>query len=178
MGELEKIVDNYAVQERSRYQIEKFVLGQHDTPEMQYRQILIEAQDLYFKILSAENTINKLNFEIEELEKSQNKKDYFKAEDKKIKAAQMKLGLEGAISELNILEDIFKTFPKYTAEDIENNQEEYWAKRLLRQAGLDRMAIEQGIGSGNLSSLINAGIIENYGLQIENHLKDQSKEVK
>jgi hypothetical protein len=41
-------------QPRSRFQLERFVLGQHPTPEMQYYQTCIELQDMLYKYKLAE----------------------------------------------------------------------------------------------------------------------------
>jgi hypothetical protein len=41
-------------QPRSRFQIERFVLGQHATDEMKYYQVCLELQDMIYKYKIAE----------------------------------------------------------------------------------------------------------------------------
>ena len=41
-------------QPRSRYQLIHMVLGQHDTPEMQFYQLCLELQDMTYKFQMAE----------------------------------------------------------------------------------------------------------------------------
>ena len=46
-------------QPRSRYQLIHFVLGQHDTPEMQFYQLCIELQDMGYKLRIAQLNVRK-----------------------------------------------------------------------------------------------------------------------
>jgi hypothetical protein len=48
-------------QPRSRFQLERFVLGQHATPEMQYYQVCLELQDMLYKYKLAEINQKKIN---------------------------------------------------------------------------------------------------------------------
>ena len=54
-------------QPRSRYQLIHFVLGQHDTPEMQFYQLMMELQDMGYKLRMAQLGIRKLEIEIKRL---------------------------------------------------------------------------------------------------------------
>lgn len=167
MSELNKISDNYVVASRTDYQLEKFVVGRHDTPEMQYRQILLEAQSLIYSIKDTELTMQKTLLEIEELEASGSKIDAIEAERKRIGMALTDLTLQGAKRELAFLDSLFRKYPKYTPEQIEENQEAYWQKRLQKQADLDRASIETAIGKDNLQSMLDVGMVQ----QETNHLE-------
>ena len=46
-------------QPRSRYQLVHFVLGQHDTPEMQFYQLMLELQDMGYKLRMAQLNVRK-----------------------------------------------------------------------------------------------------------------------
>jgi hypothetical protein len=160
MTQLAQVVTNYTIRERSDYQLRHFVIGQHDTPEMRYRQILIEAKDLLFKIKNAELQLEINKRKIDKLEAS-------KDEVKHLKAAQLRLGvsvtldaLEGARRELDYLVEMSKDYRHYTPDEIEANQPDYWELRLTRQATTDRMALEQGVTAGNLASMMNAGLVQ------------------
>jgi hypothetical protein len=56
--------------------------------------------------------------------------------------------------------EMSKDYRSYTSNEIESNQKVYWKARLTRQAETDRFALEQGIGVGNLESLIRAGLLQ------------------
>jgi hypothetical protein len=159
MTDIQQAARDYIVRERSDYQLLHFVIGQHDTPEMRYRQILLEAKDLMFKIGNAEIELEITRRKIEKLESSGN-------EIKQLRAKQLRLGmaltldaLEAARRELHTLAELSKDYRYYTPDEIEANQAEYWEKRLTRQATTDRMALEQGVNSGNLASMMNAGLV-------------------
>ena len=52
-------------QGRSNFQIQKFVVGQHETKEMQYIQTLNELQSLYYTLKRVSLEIKKSEIEIE-----------------------------------------------------------------------------------------------------------------
>ena len=57
-------------QPRSRYQLERFVIGQHDTVEMQFYQCVIELNDMLHKYRLAEISQVRMEREIARLENS------------------------------------------------------------------------------------------------------------
>lgn len=158
MDKLENI-KNYTITTRTRYQLKHFVIGQHDTPPMQWRQVLIEAQDLSYKIRMAEIAVQKLNIEIERLLSSGDPLDALEAEEKRLGVVLTERTLLGARMELEWLQDIASEVGEYTPEQIESDQPEYWTRRLSRQAGLDRLALTEGVSPANLQSMLNAGLL-------------------
>ncbi|MFM7859191.1 MAG: hypothetical protein ACKO96_46535, partial [Flammeovirgaceae bacterium] len=52
---------------RTKFQLRHFVVGQHDTKPMQWKQVLLEAQDLTYKIRSAEIQMQKTQIEHDRL---------------------------------------------------------------------------------------------------------------
>lgn len=168
MSELEKLSNTTIIPSRSKYQIEHFVVHQHDTPEMQFQQILIEGADLTYKIKLAELNIKKTEIEIARLRNTKDEIDAIEADVKELGLSYTRLTLEGAKYELAVLEELFAKYPIYSYSDIEKNQPEYWNLRLSRQAQLELAERQQGVSAGNLSSMINAGLIKRE-LEMENN---------
>lgn len=147
---------------RTRYQMERFVVGQHHTPEMQYRQLLSEADALIGAIKETELRIKKIEAEAEELRSTGKKSDAIEAEIKELGYESLRRHLSNSRRELGILQEMFDTYPDYTIEDIEAAQEDYWRERLLRTAHFQAMSgsitwaqIEAIWQAGYLSELIN-----------------------
>jgi cell division protein FtsL len=155
--DLYKKANSFILQDRSEYQIEKFVVGQHDTLEMQYRQILIEAQDLIYKIKLAEIAQKKLEMKIKDFISEGTEESLLDAEEAQLTYAFSANVIEGSRRELEVLERLYKKFPQFTEEEIEANQQEYWNLRLHRQAELDRTHQASGITPGNLQALVEIG---------------------
>jgi len=151
---------------RTPYQLEKFVVGQHDTEEQRYAQCVCELQIKYDVIRKALLGREKLQIEQAKLElKASQKKDPSDSRIKKIEAEIKGLEIEeqdramkGALREFAALYAIFKTFKKqYTREELNEAQPEYWQRRLTRQANQDLMANGR-IGVGNHDALRMAGM--------------------
>ena len=147
-------------QARSNFQIENFVINQHDTPEMKYYQTLIELQNLYYTIKIINLQMKKAKIQINDLKKTGNEIDKIDAEIREIEFEQIKVVAIGTVREIEKLLTIYNSFDKkYTREEIEKNQEEYWSKRLHRQAVLELMANGSTAQAGHLESLRQIGII-------------------
>lgn len=136
-----------------------FVLGQHDTAPMQWRQILLEAQDLIYKIRLAEIAVQKASIEIERLMSTGDELDALEAEEKELGVVLTKRTLQGARQELLWLQELADEVGSFTAEEIEADQPNYWSLRLNRQAGLDRLALAEGVSPANLQSMLSAGLL-------------------
>jgi hypothetical protein len=151
---------NTTLPSRSKYQLRNFVIGQHDTKPMQWRQILIEAQSLAYNIRMAELDIERKLIEIERLLATGDAIDAIEAEEKRLGIILTERTLEGAQLELDWLGEIAAEVGAHTLEDVENDQPNYWNLRLNRQAGLDRLSITEGVSASNLQSLLNAGLLK------------------
>lgn len=156
MTDLEQYARDYVVRERSDYQLRHFVIGQHDTPQMRYRQILLEVKSLVSKIRLAELDVEKNRIKIQRL--TDDPLDQIKAEKLRLGIGVTLDAIEGARRELEFLLDLAKDYPQYTPQDIEDNQEEYWEARLQRQAKIDRMSVQEQISAGNLTSMLFSGL--------------------
>jgi hypothetical protein len=144
-------------QSQSKYQYEKFVIGQHDSPEMQYYQTVVEASSRIRNLKETELKIKKLEAEIEELLKTGKKSDAIQAEILGLQIEETNLQLIGQRRELEILEDIFSQYPNYTREEIEAAQPEYWNRRLIRTAQLQLMSGH--VDWAQLEAIHQAGIL-------------------
>ena len=71
-------------QPRSRYQLIHFVIGQHDTPEMQFYQLCIELQDMGYKLRMAQIGVRKAGVEIRRLLETGDELDALEAEEKQV----------------------------------------------------------------------------------------------
>lgn len=161
---------------RSRFQLEKFVVGQHDTDDQQYRQTLIEIQNLFYTIKVVKLKLKKNEVEIARLVASGDEIDSIDAEIKKLEMEQTRLTMIGAERELKDLVEMWEMFEhKYTYEEMEKLQPEYWSARLTRQAQLEAMGSGGKIGWASLDALRQVG--EFQVPQIEN-IEEPVKELK
>jgi len=157
MTEIQQTARDYVVRERSDYQLRHFVVGQHDTPHMRYRQILMEAKQLVTKIRFAELEVEKQRIKLKRL--GDDPLDQIKAEKRRMNITITLDLIEGARRELTFLLTLANEYPPFTPQEIEENQQEYWEARLQRQANLDRLSVEQQVSAGNLTSMLNAGLL-------------------
>lgn len=147
-------------QSRSNFQIEKFVVNQHDTDEMRYVQTVIELQQLYYTIKTVSLEMKKTEIEIKKLRESKDEVDEIDAQIKELGLEQTRLVGIGAFRELDQLLKIYNSFEhKYTRAEIEEAQPEYWNKRLSRQATLEAIGGTQA-QAAHLDSLRQIGALE------------------
>lgn len=145
-------------QPRSRYQLIHFVLGQHDTPEMQFYQLMMELQDMGYKLRMARLGVKKLEIEIARLLETGDELDAIEAEEKQVNLEQTMIVMRGAEREVAVLEDIFNSCQHYTRDEIEHAQPEYWEKRLTRQTNLQIMS--GGVQWAQLDSMRQIGLLD------------------
>ena len=145
-------------QPRSRYQLVHFVLGQHDTPEMRFYQLCLELQDMGHKLRIARLGVRKAEVEIRRLVETGDELDAIEAEEKQVGLDQTRIVMLGAEREVAILTDLFDESQKFTRDEIEHAQPEYWQARLTRQTNLQIMA--GGVQWAQLDSMRQAGILE------------------
>jgi len=162
-------------QPRSKFQLERFVLGQHGTEEMQYYQTCIELQDMIYKYQNAQIAVKKQELKIERLRSSGDELDELKAQEKEIGLRQTRLAMIGAERELNHLIEIWEGFDKkYTREEIEQAQPEYWTQRLSGNARAMLMS-GGGVNAAHIEAMDQAGVLENFVTEIEEAKKEIGK---
>jgi len=159
-------------QPRSRYQLIHFVIGQHDTPEMRFYQLCLELQDMGYKLRVAQLGIRKAEIEIARLLKTGDEIDAIEAEEKQVGLEQTQIVMRGAERELAILTDLFDESQKFTRDEIEHAQPEYWQKRLTRQTNLQIMS--GSVGWAQLDSMRQIGLLDEMVAEREQQLTQQA----
>ena len=162
-------------QPRSRYQLVHFVIGQHDTAPMRFYQVVIELQDMGYKLRMAQLGVRKAQVEIERLLATGDDLDAIEAEEKQVGLEQTQIVMKGAEREVAILTDLFDESQKFTRDEIEHAQPEYWQKRLTRQTNLQLMAGH--VDAGQLTSLHNAGLLDEVVAERERQLSNGHQEL-
>ena len=145
-------------QQRSRFQLVHFVIGQHDTPEMRFYQLCLELQDMGYKLRVAEIAVRKSLVEIARLLATGDELDALEAEEKQVGLEQTRIVMRGAEREIAVLTDLFDESTHYTRDEIEHAQPEYWQARLTRQTNLQIMA--GGVQWAQLDSMRQAGLLD------------------
>jgi len=147
-------------QPRSRFQLERFVLGQHATPEMQYYQTCLELQDMIYKFQVAQIGVKKAELKIARLRETKDEMKELKAQETEIGLRQTRLAMIGAERELNDLVDIFNGFDtKFTRAEIEAAQPDYWSARLTGNAKAMLMS-GGGVNAAHIEAMEQAGVLE------------------
>jgi hypothetical protein len=142
---------------RTEYMLRHFVVGQHDTAPQQYAQCVLEMQIKYDNIRRAMLTKRKIQLKIDRLEKRGTEGAKIEADLKRIDLEEQDRAMLGALREFDSLYAIWKSFPKqYTRGEMDEAQEEYWVRRLSRQAHQDMLAGGR-VGQGNQEALRQIG---------------------
>lgn len=143
---------------RSRFQLEKFVVEQHDTEEQQYKQCLLELQQLIYTYKVVSLQLQKQTIEIERLKATGDEIDSIEAQIKELNKEQTLLTMLGTERELKDLIEIWEKFEhKFTYEEMEELQPVYWKNRLSRQAHLEAIGSDGKIGWASLDALRQIG---------------------
>jgi len=142
-------------QGRSDFQLEKFVINVHATPERQYAQCVLELQNKYYSIKRADISRRKINHEIK------SEVCPYTIEEKELELEQLEIALIGALREFDTLYRIYKTFPKYTNRDLQVAEDKYWLQRLTTQAQQDIEA-HGAVSVGNAEALRQINVITEY----------------
>ena len=83
-------------QSRSAYQIARFVLGQHDTPEMRFYQLCLELGSIRHKLRLTENNIKQMKIKTQRLLDKGDELSLLKAEEAEINLEQVLKAQKGA----------------------------------------------------------------------------------
>jgi hypothetical protein len=145
-------------QPRSRFQLENFVVGQHDTIEMQFYQLVIELQSSLSAYEMAELSVRKIELKMKRLLETGDELDALDAEELALGLGQQKVVMLGAARELEIMMEMFHSMPHFTRDEIDRAQPEYWQKRLTRQTDLQIMS--GNVQWAQLDSMRQAGFLE------------------
>jgi hypothetical protein len=142
-------------QPRSDYQLRKFVVGEHETPERQYLQVVVEMQRkvsaLRRAVIERRKKLNAIDKEVDPDEK----------ELMQIDLDDMNFAITGAMREFDTLYAIYKSLPTFTAQELQDAEENYWIRRLMRQSQVDLDCFGQ-VSPGNMDALRQAGIVTGF----------------
>jgi len=141
-------------QSRSNFQIENFIVSPEGIPEMEYRQCLLELNNLYYALKKSSIKLKQQEIRVNKLKESDDPIDQLEAEIGELEMEEAKVAAVGGIRELETLLNILDRYPRYTREDLDAVQPEYWHRRLERQFHVNAIG---GHNAGNLDSLINIG---------------------
>jgi predicted transcriptional regulator len=159
-------------QPRSRFQLERFVLGQHATPEMQYYQTVIELQDMIYKYKLAQISVKKAEAKIAKLRKTGDELDELKAQEVELGLVQTRFTMLGAERELNNLVEIWDSFEhKYTRDEIEQAQPNYWQARLTNNARAMLMG-GSSVNAAHIEAMEQAGVLDSFIAEVEKTKKE------
>lgn len=151
---------NELKQNRSDYVLEHFVIGQHDTPGRQRLQILDELESLFFAVQDMTDERETARIEIEEIGSLTPGNPYEESRlIIRMRRAQrtmiaLELQINSRVREINTLLSILSTLPEYTREQLDQEEAEYWVRRLNRQATLSQVGASTGLGEGNMEALL------------------------
>jgi len=147
---------------RTPYMLKNFVVGGQYTESQMYAQCVLEMSIAYDNLRTAKIHAELKQMEIDDCKKSLfykfNKKKKLEIDIKKIELEQLNRARLGALREFEFLFSLWKSSEKkYTREELNQSQEEYWVKRLSSQANRDLLATGR-VGQGNQESLGQIGL--------------------
>lgn len=144
-------------QNRSNFALEKFVVGQHDMPARQRKQVLDELMSMLVGLQQTVTAHEMAQVDIEELserkdrDKYEQKRNEIRLGEKTREVKLVEMQITGTLRECDYLYRMLQAMPKYTREQFEKEEAEYWTKRLTRQVYL---ADRGGANMGNLDAVL------------------------
>jgi hypothetical protein len=103
--------------------------------------------------------MQKNEIKIKRLKSTKDEIDTLEAQQIELGMEQSRLAAIGTFRELKALLDILNTFPRYSRQQIEEGQKEYWHKRMHRQVETDQVGGGPSIAA-HLNSLIQMGELQ------------------
>lgn len=169
--EIEKAIAEVQ-QPRSRFQLEKFVIGQHPTAEMQYYQTCVELQDMILKYRLAEIDIKIQEAKIQKLRNKDDEISNLRADKLELGLTATKTVMIGAAREISDLIAIYNSFNhKFTREEIEQAQPDYWKARLTGNAKAMLMG-GVSVNPAHIESMQQAGILDQFVIEVQESKKE------
>jgi len=142
-----------------------------DTPERQYAQCVTELQAKYFAIKRADINRRRLLSELGDTQCQ------FDREEKEVSLQELEIALIGALREFDTLYQIYKSFPAFTHEQLQDAEESYWVDRIATQAQRDIEA-HGSVSPGNAEALQQVGLIDGYSKRFLESVQDHPGLVK
>ncbi len=143
---------------RTSFQLERFVMQEHDLPERKFLQLMMELKSMRDGFIGDCFDIEKLKIEIKRLQLKNDEIDNLEACKKQYILRQHKENMIFREREIKTIVKLINSLPKiYTYDEIEAAESRYWECRLTRQAFEDMASAQTGINQGNIRANIQAG---------------------
>lgn len=143
---------------RTSFQLERFVVKEHDTPERKFLQLMMELKSMRDGFIGDCFEIEKIKIEIKKLLATNDELDNLEACKKQYSLRQYEENMVFREREIKTVVKLINSLPKiYTYDEIEAAELNYWEHRLTRQAFEDMMSVQTGINQGNIRANIQAG---------------------
>lgn len=143
---------------RTSFQLERFVMQEHDLPERKFLQLMMELKSMRDGFIGDCFDIEKLKIEIKRLQLKNDEIDYLEACKKQYILRQHEENMIFREREIKTIVKLINSLPKiYTYDEIEAAESRYWECRLTRQAFEDMASAQTGINQGNIRANIQAG---------------------
>ena len=143
---------------RTSFQLERFVMQEHDLPERKFLQLMMELKSMRDGFISDCFEIEKLKIEIKRLIATNDEIDNLEACKKQYILRQCEENMIFREREIKTIVRLINALPKiYTYDEIEAAESVYWEHRLTRQAFEDMISAQTGINQGNVRANIQAG---------------------
>ena len=142
---------------RTSFQLERFVMQEHDLPERKFLQLMMELKSMRDGFIGDCFEIEKLKIEIKRLLATNDEIDNLEACKKQYILRQCEENMIFREREIKTIVRLINSLPKiYTYDEIEAAESVYWEHRLTRQAFEDMISAQTGINQGNVRANIQA----------------------
>lgn len=142
---------------RTSFQLERFVMQEHDLPERKFLQLMMELKSMRDGFIGDCFEIEKLKIEIKRLLSTNDEIDNLEACKKQYILRQCEENMIFREREIKTIVRLINSLPKiYTYDEIEAAESVYWERRLTRQAFEDMVSAQTGINQGNVRANIQA----------------------
>lgn len=143
---------------RTSFQLERFVMQEHDLPERKFLQLMMELKSMRDGFIGDVFEIEKMKIEIKRLLAKNDEVDTLEAMKKQYFMRQLEENMIFREREIKTIVQLINSLPKiYTYDEIEAAEARYWECRLTRQAFEDIASAQTGINQGNIRANIQAG---------------------
>ena len=142
---------------RTSFQLERFVMQEHDLPERKFLQLMMELKSMRDGFIGDCFEIEKLKIEIKRILATNDEIDNLEACKKQYILRQHEENMIFREREIKTIVRLINSLPKiYTYDEIEAAESVYWERRLTRQAFEDMVSAQTGINQGNVRANIQA----------------------
>jgi hypothetical protein len=139
---------------------------------MKYYQTVLELQDAIYKYKLAKIAVQKAELKIARLRATGDDLDELKAQEVELGLSQTGFAMVGAEREMKHLFEIFESFThKYTREEIEAAQPDYWQARLTNNARAMLMG-GSSVNASHIEAMEQAGVLDSFVAEVEKTKKE------